>query len=149
MKAWDVWIPQGATREEIRSSAVPKFHRVRRVCVIPGATRLSCSCCRFESIVLPCVHQSTVLTKEFPDWDLFSHQDVSVRWWRIYAKYGYSSECVDLASLMEKIRLKPQRRYTPAVVDKPALESVVNYTQQELRQLIPNYFRIWTSKIDL
>jgi hypothetical protein len=151
MTAWDVWFRQDVSMTGIRSSAIPRFHRIRRVHVIPGTSRLSCSCCRFESIGLPCVHQAAVLKKEFPDWESFSHQDVSVRWWKIYSKYGYSSECVDLAILMEKIRrndvagpalpneLTAQGMYISAVVDKPVLETVVNYTQPELQQLIPEH----------
>ena len=70
-------------------SPIPKFWRIRTV-ELDESLCLKCSCCHFESIGLPCVHQAAVIKDCFPKWNSFSHHDVALEWWIIYTSHGYT-----------------------------------------------------------
>ncbi|CAJ1947503.1 unnamed protein product [Cylindrotheca closterium] len=60
---------------------VPKFTRIRTVKLVN--CHLECSCCHYESVGLPCVHQGAVIashSKSEP-WTGFGHHDVDLAWW--------------------------------------------------------------------
>ena len=71
------------------SSPIPKFWRIQTV-VLDESLYLKCSCCQFESIGVPCVHQAAVINKCFPIWNSFTHHDVALEWWTLYTSHAYT-----------------------------------------------------------
>jgi hypothetical protein len=73
--------------QDISKSVIPVFRRIRLVSIQSDC--LYCNCCYFERIGIGCRHILHVLgilsAGEYPG---FSHKDISVYWWSMYAHYG-------------------------------------------------------------
>ncbi len=74
---------------------IPAFRRERIVSFDTNTSTVKCSCCQFERIGIPCVHVQVVVKAVDPEWNGFTHHQVAVRWWSVYAFKGYPYRASD------------------------------------------------------
>jgi hypothetical protein len=100
------------------------------------------------------VHQAAVISSCYENWKGFTHHDLALCWWKIWQSHAYNPESKDISSVLLKLertevtgpsfptdnRLPPpcdDTQYETPHETRPALERVKNYTQVELKRLIP------------
>jgi hypothetical protein len=144
---------------------IPRFDRLRTVTVHQDET-MFCSCCHFERLGLPCVHQAAVATmcSEMTScrFQGFTHHDISVRWWSKYMYYAYkSSTPSDIISKFHQLALKDVRgpkihcgnlESMEIVHGKqylPAIERLKNYSETDISIDQLNDYILSTTRIHL
>ena len=131
-------------------SPIPLFNRVRRV-YMEEQNCLQCSCFQFESTGLPCHHVACVIRFCFPEWQVFSHHDCGIKWWKIWHHYAYCPNNVGICAILAKTKQVPvtgpyfpsDDKKPPATIDPykdpisiELLDSVRNYSQSKILQLL-------------
>jgi hypothetical protein len=148
-------------------SLIPRFERLRIVTVNQDE-RMFCSCCHFERMGLPCVHQATVATMclnsqmNSCQFQGFTHHDISVRWWTKYMYYAYkSSTPSDIMNKFHQLALKdisgPKICCTnlnaieifTANPHLPAIERLKNYSKTDVSIDHLNEYILTTGRIHL
>ena len=75
--------------EKDRQCLHPVWRRVRSVTLDPESNRLLCDCYMFERRGTPCRHQAAVIALICPNYNGFTHHDVSVIWWKKHIFFGW------------------------------------------------------------
>ena len=134
---------------------IPAFGRERIVSFNTNTSTVKCSCCQFERIGIPCVHMQVVVKAVDPEWKGFTHHQVAVRWWSLYAFKGYPYPASDACPVSRALgHLSENDIHAPAFgcdfVAKikasgepicepsqsiPDYQRVLNYNTEELRPL--------------
>ena len=140
------------------SGVIPVFSRVYSV-HLDQDNILKCSCKNHERMGFPCRHISCVMCKEpalaqiFPDG--FPLSSISVMWHTAYYLYGISEKhehkkihetymelrCNDTSGVLvpHDIQIpEPSRVILSNVVEKPAIDQVLNYTAPHVRKCVDN-----------
>ena len=133
----------------IANSPIPRFKRIRRVTVCKDGSAI-CSCYHYERTGLGCQHIMHVFSKEFPEWNGFTHHDVDIRWWNLYLHYGYKPGWAEIGvRLNSAVDLglrgpkwpgpvpEPCGVYDEQFETQPAVERVKNYTLAEIEAMPP------------
>ncbi|MHA7927628.1 MAG: SWIM zinc finger family protein, partial [Marinobacter sp.] len=83
---------------------IPKFRRVRSVTFCGRDGILTCSCCQYQSVGIPCVHIACVLASSTEDWTGFVHHDLDIAWWTSWHLFAYNPAYPELSRELDHAR---------------------------------------------
>jgi hypothetical protein len=133
-----------------KNSPIPIFKRIRVVLFRCGF--LCCDCGGQQRVGLTCVHTMTVMESCFPDWKGPTHHDVSPRWWITWSEFAHKPKTQTITSallaLMEnevpgprvpgQVQVPSGDSYYPVTSATTALNSVKNYSKEQIQRLVPS-----------
>ena len=148
------YVPSSSSQQKY-----PNFKRIRRVQLVQRLSaqgqvldrgHLDCSCCLFQTVGLPCVHQAAVIRHHDASWNGFSHHDVDLEFWNIYHNFAYGEAAESTTVLRDLLQTcrsmcggasfdvnpPPQATYTAETPTLPAVERITNYPRETIERIL-------------